>query len=215
MASMALLDLVRPLSVDSNRPMSHLSSRSASSVLLVSSIASSDSYDYYTCTDEMDADQFPFEEVLFFNADLEEFNFPLNAEVDEQPSTVLISSVDVSPVASPSSSPCLPSLFPLTQPLTADQAMQSGEHDFYRLSEWATLVVWDPRLPGTFPPDSNMSILPPWWCNEECHGTFGYPAFTRLHKRLLSRLPAGSLWETLGVMTWREDPFGIRAFLRR
>ncbi len=103
---MASLDLVRPSSVDSDRPMSRLSSRSASSISLVSSITSSDSHDYYTCADEMDSDQFPLEESLFFDTDLEELNFLLNAEANEQPSVVLIYSADTSPAVSPNSSPC-------------------------------------------------------------------------------------------------------------
>ncbi len=102
---MALLDLARPSSVDSDRPMSRLSSHSASSISLVSSIVSSDSDDYYTCIVEMDTDQFPLEEILFFDADLEEPNFSLDAEADEQSSVVLIYSADTSPVASPNPSP--------------------------------------------------------------------------------------------------------------
>ncbi len=120
MAGMASLDLVRPSPVDSDRPMSRLSSRSASSVSLVSSIASSDSHDYYTCVDEMDSDQFLLEESVFFDADLEELNFPLNAEADEQPSVVLIYSADTSPAVSPNSSPCPLLPFSLISPLMVE-----------------------------------------------------------------------------------------------
>ncbi len=113
---------------------------------------------------------------------LEELDFPFDVEAEEQPSTVLIYSANALPDVLSKSPPCPPSSDPLIQPLTADHATQSEERDSLRLSEWATLVVWDPRLPGTFPPDSNTSILPPWWRGEECHGTFGYPAFTGLVK---------------------------------
>ncbi len=179
MASMASLDLARPSSVDSDRPMSHLSSRSASSVSLASSIVSSESDTYYSCTGAMPADLRLLDKSPFSEA---EFNFPLDIEADEQPSTVLIYLAEVSPVASPDLSSCSPLPFPSTQLSIVDCAMQSGEHDFPRLSEWATLVVWDPRLPGAFPPNSNTSILPSWWHNAECLGTFGYPAFMRLQK---------------------------------
>ncbi len=37
------------------------------------------------------------------------------------------------------------------------------------------MVVWDPRLTGSFPPESRTLILPPWWRSEECEGTFGSP----------------------------------------
>ncbi len=173
MASMALFDFARPSLVDSDRPMSHSSTCSASSHSLISSIASSDLEDYYSCADDMAAELDEFSEEL---------NFLLDVEAEEQPSTVFIYSANASPDASSNSSPCPPSSVPLIQPLTADHAMQSEERDFFRLSEWATMVVWDPHLPGTFPLDSNTSILPPWWRGEECHGTFGYPAFTRLSK---------------------------------
>ncbi len=177
MADMALPDLVRPSSVDSDRPLSRTSSHPASSISLMSSVAFSDSDDYFTCADEMGTVQSPLEESLFFNDDLEEPRFPLNADADELPSTVFIYSADLSLVASPNLSPCslpLPSLIP---PLTVDQATQSGKHDFRCPCEWATLVVWDHSLPGAFPPDSSTSILPLWWHNVECHGTFGYPTF--------------------------------------
>ncbi len=164
-----------------SRPSSHL----ASSISLVSSAPSSGSDNYYTCTDEMDANQFPSEEFPSLDADSEAPDSPLDAEADEleQPSVVLIYSADTSPVASLNPSPCpLPSLPSLISPPNVDHAMQTGEHDFRRYREWATLVVWDPHLPGAFSPDSSTSILPPWWRGEECHGTFGYPAFMHLPK---------------------------------
>ncbi len=122
--------------------MSLVSSRSASSVSLMSSITSSDS-DYRSCIDEMATEESSSDEFLFDEADLEELGIPLEtemneadleesvipleAEVDDQPSTVLIySTVATSPIL------FLPSLPPLSVilPETADRAVQSGEHDF-------------------------------------------------------------------------------------
>ncbi len=183
MTDLALPDLPRPSSVDSDHPISPLSSRSASSISLASSVLSAGSDNY--CTAEMDANPSPSEETPFLDANSEVLDSSLDAEADEleQPSVVLIFSTDTSPAASPESSPCpsppLPFLIP---PSIIDHDMQTDEHDPRRNHEWATLVAWDPRLPGTFSPNSSTSILPPWWRGEECLGTFGYPAFTRLIK---------------------------------
>ncbi len=176
MASMASLDFAHPSSVDSDHPMSRLSSRSASSISLISSVVSSDLDDYYSCAEEMAADQ------RLLHGSREELDLSSDAEADQQPSTVFIHSIGTSPVATPDLSHCPLSPLPLILPSTADCATQSDEHNFSCPCEWATLVVWGPRLSGTFPPDSNTYILPPWWRGEECHGTFGYPAFTGLPK---------------------------------
>ncbi len=42
-------------------------------------IASSDSNDHYSCIDEMATDEYPLEETLFNEADLEELNIPLES----------------------------------------------------------------------------------------------------------------------------------------
>ncbi len=122
--------------------MSRLSSHSASSISLISSIASSDLDDYYSCAEEMAADQH------LLDGSREEFNLSLDAEADQQPTTVFIYSVGTSPVVMPDPFYCPLLPLPLILPSTTDQATQSGEHDFYHPSEWATLVTWDPRLPG-------------------------------------------------------------------
>ncbi len=123
---MASLDPIRPSSVDSDHPLSLFSSHSASSISLVSSILS-DSDDYCTCADEMDTAQLSLEESLFFDAELEEPLFSLNADADEQPSIVLICSADSSPVASPNLSPCLSPPFPLILPPTVVSALESNK----------------------------------------------------------------------------------------
>ncbi len=180
MASVAPFDFARPSSVDSDCPLSHCSSHPASSVLLMSSIASSDC-DYHSCIDEMATEESLSDEFLFDKADLEELGvlpetetneadleesvIPLEVEVDDQPSTILIySTVATSPLLF--SSPLPPLSVTLSE--TADQAVQSGEHDFSRPTGGTTIVVWDPRLPNSFPPISHTSILPPWWRSEEC-----------------------------------------------
>ncbi len=132
---------VRPSSIDSDRPMSLASSRSASSDLLVSLNASSDS-DYHSCIDEMASETSPSDEFLFNEADLKELSIPLEtemdeadlqgsiipleAEIDDYPSTVIIySTVTSSPILFLSSPPPLSFVLPET----TDQAVQSGEHE--------------------------------------------------------------------------------------
>ncbi len=104
MASVALSDLARPSSVDSDHPLSRCSSHTASSVSLMSSIASSDG-DYHLCIDEMASEESSSDEFLFVKADLKELGIssetemnevdlaesinPLEAEVDDQLSTGL------------------------------------------------------------------------------------------------------------------------------
>ncbi|MCP4604886.1 MAG: hypothetical protein GY847_30925, partial [Proteobacteria bacterium] len=166
-----------PLSTDSERPASSLtSSRSASSLSIVSSVDD----DYFSCLDDNNsAASSPFEEIFFSDAELPEACFPTgddNYDADEFPTTVLIYSLSSSPVASPSFSP------QPFKPSLVDQATQSSEDDIQRLSEWATVVNWDPRVPDSFPPGLQTCILPPWWRSDECHGTFGYPAYARLEK---------------------------------
>ncbi len=199
MAGVALFDFVRPSSVDSDCPLSHCSSHSASSVSLMSMISSFDG-DYHSCIDEMASEESSSDEFLFDEADLEELGImpetemnkadlgesvvPLEAEVDDQPSTILIySTVAMSPLLFSSPLPPLS----VTLPETADQAVQSGEHDFLRWTGSATIVVWDPRLPNSFPPTCRTSILPPWWQSEECVGTFGFPAYQQLSKEFAAR----------------------------
>ncbi len=60
---------IRPSSIDSDHPMSLASSHFASSDLLVSSNASSDS-DYRSCVDELDSETAPPDDLLFDEADL-------------------------------------------------------------------------------------------------------------------------------------------------
>ncbi len=122
MASMASFDFTRPSSVDSDRPMSHSSSRSASSLSLVSSVVSSDLEDYFSCTDDMATE---------LDESSEELNFPSDDEAEEQPSTVLIYSGSASPDASSKSPLCPPSSDSLIQPLTTDRATQSDERDVH------------------------------------------------------------------------------------
>ncbi len=138
--------------------MSHLFNCSASSVLLVSMITSSESDDYYSCVDEMTTDQYLPEETLFNEADLEELNIPLEAEADDPPSAVLIYFVTTSLITLPN--PPLCSLPPLSFifPSTVEQAVQSSKHDFRQLSGGVMTVVWDHRLPGTFPTPADL----PW-----------------------------------------------------
>ncbi len=219
---MALFDFTQPSSVDSDHPMSHLSSHSASSVSLASTITSSDSDDYYSCINEMATDESLPEETLFNEADLEELNIPLEAEADDQPSTILIYSIATSPIASLNPSPCPLTPLSFISPLTVEQAIQSGEHDFLRPSRGTTIVVWDPRLPGNFQPESHTSTLPPWWRSDECLGTFGFPAYKQLQDPVLyaSRFAMGDpqsddmegrdVWdltapETLPECMWRVN----------
>ncbi len=132
---------VRPSSIDSDCLMSLASSHSASSDSLVSSNASSDS-DYHSCIDKMASETSLSDEFLFDKADLKELGIsletemnevglqesaiPLEAEVDDYPSTVLLySTVASSPILFPSPLPPLPFTFLGT----ADQAVQSGEHE--------------------------------------------------------------------------------------
>ncbi len=181
--------LARSTSVDSDHPLSHCSSRPASSVSLMSLTASSKD-DYCSCFDEMVSDEASSDEFLFDEADLKEhgispetemneldpgvFIHPLEVESDDQPSTVLIySTVTMLPLLFSSPLPPL-SVIP---PETIDQAVQSGEHDFLRRTRNATIVVWDPRLPNSFPPTCRTLILPPWWRSDQCVGTFGFPAY--------------------------------------
>ncbi len=112
------------------------------------------------------------DELLSNGSELEEPVFSL--EDDNQPSTVLIFSISPSPIPSPL--PPLPFIF-LTM---AEQSVQSDEHEPNRPSDGVTLVVWDPRLPGSFPPVSCMSILPAWWHSRACYGTFGEAAYMKL-----------------------------------
>ncbi len=127
---MAKFDYVQPSSVDSDHPMSLVSSHSASSVSLMSLISSSNSNSgYRSCIDEMAADETSSDEYFIAEAGLEEpspeeLDVPLEVEVDDQPSTVLIYSVATMP--NPSPLPLLSSIFPET----VDQAVQSGEHAF-------------------------------------------------------------------------------------
>ncbi len=108
---------------------------------------------------------------LFNDADLNELGISSETEVNEvdtptkdefsdQSSTILIySTVATSPLLSSSS------LLPLSviSLETTDQAVQSSECDFERSIGTAMIVVWDPRLPNSFPPTCRTSILPPWW----------------------------------------------------
>ncbi len=164
--------------------MSRLSRRSASSVSLASMIPSSNSDDYYSCADETALNDLLFEETLYNEIDLEELSVLQETDIDDQPSIVLIYSIATSPIVSPNLSLCPLLSLPFIPPSTIERAVQMEEHDFYRLREWATIVGWDPRLPGTFPLESPTSILPPWWRSEECLGTFGFPAYQRLSKEL-------------------------------
>ncbi len=142
MAGVTSSDLIRPSSVDSDHPLSRCSSRIASSVSLMSSIASSND-DYRSCIDEMASEETLPDEFLFDEADLKELGIspeiemnkvdpetsihPLEAESDDQPSTILIySTVATSPLLFTSPLPPLSVILPET----ADQAVQSGEHDF-------------------------------------------------------------------------------------
>ncbi len=96
----------------------------------------------------MDSISSPFEETLFFNADLPETCLPLgdDDDTDEPPTTVIIYSVHLLPAASPCFPPQLPN------PSSIDQATQSSEDDLFRPSEWATLVGWDPNISPVFMP---------------------------------------------------------------
>ncbi len=159
---MAESAFVRPSFINSDHPMSLASSHFASSDSLVSSNASSDS-DYHSCIDEMASETSLFDEFLFDQADLRELGIssetemnkvdpqesaiPLEAEVDDYPSTVLLySTVASSPILFPSTLPLLPLIFLET----TDQAVQSGEHELSRPIGSSTLVVWDPRLSNSF-----------------------------------------------------------------
>ncbi len=67
MASMAQFDSIRPSSVDSDPPMSPLSSRSASSI----SLASMSDSDYQSCVNEMPTKELPLDDFSVDNADSE------------------------------------------------------------------------------------------------------------------------------------------------
>ncbi len=189
MANLALPGPARPSSVDSDRdsdrPLSRLSNRSTSSLSLVSSVSSSGSENYCLCTDEMDANPSHFEETSLPEVEPEVSSPPLDADAvtdeHEQSSVVLIYSINSSPIATPVSSPCPSPPLPFAVSSSdVDCDTQTDEHDPCRDHGQATLVVWDPRLSGIIPSSSKTSILPPWWRGDECLGTFGFPAFTRL-----------------------------------
>ncbi len=204
---MAQFGSVRPSSVDSNPPMSPLSSRSASSV----SLASLSDSDYQSCVDEMPTEELPLDDFSVDNVDSEEFEIPLEAETGNQPSIVLIHSIATLPVPSPL--PPLPFIFCLT----VEQAIQSGEHDPSRPSGGATIVIWDPRLSGSFPPVSRTSILLPWWRSDTCLGTFGFPTYKQLDDtaafggRFLDRDPQSDDME--GMDVW--DPTALEMLPER
>ncbi len=86
----------------------------------MSSIISSDSAsDYLLCFDEMPTEEQPSKEILSDGPEQEESEIPL--EADDQPSTVLIYSIHSSPIPLP--------LPPLLLPMTAEQSVQSDEHE--------------------------------------------------------------------------------------
>ncbi len=124
----------------------------------------------------MPTKEFPPDDFSVDNADSEELEIPLEAEADDQPSTVLIYSIAMSPILSPLPMPPLSFIYPTT----AEQSIQSDEHDFLRPRGGATIVIWDPRLAGSFPPISCMSILLLCWRSDVCLGTFGFPTYKQL-----------------------------------
>ncbi len=112
------------------------------------------------------------DELLLNGSELEEPEIQL--EGDNQPSTIQIFFVSSSPIPSPL--PPLPFIFPTT----GEQSVQSDEHEPNHPSDDAMLVVWDLRLPGSFPPASHTSILLAWWCSKACYGTFSAAAYVKL-----------------------------------
>ncbi len=187
MANITLSELARPSSVDSNRSFSSCSSLTISSVSSVSSTASAED-DYCSCVEELDSDEVSSDEFLFNEDDLNELGISSETEVndddtptkdelgDQSLTTLSYSTVATSPLLS------LPflSLYSVISLETTDRAVQSSECDFQRSIGTATIVVWDPRLPNSFPPTCRTSILPPWWRSERCIGTFGFPAYQQL-----------------------------------
>ncbi len=195
----------------------------------MASVVSSED-DYHSCIDEMDAGEVSPDESLFDKADQNEPGIsPENeaneeAESDDQPSTVPIYSVVApSPLLFSSSPP------PLTVILTetADQAVQSGEHDFERRTGTATIVVWDPLLPNSFPPTCRTSILPPWWRSEKCVGTFGFPAYQQLIGEVAAAarfdkgdpqsddMEGGDVWDSSVTETLRQRMRRLNYICRR
>ncbi len=155
---------------DSTRLLSRMSTCSASTVLLVSSVVSDS--EYQSCLNEMPSEMELSIEFLSDGSELEEPKLPL--EDDNWPSTVQIYSIPLTP-----SSSLLP-LLPFFFLCSIDQSVQSNEHKLVRPRDGATLVIWDPKLPGSFPPASCSSILPAWWHSTECYGTFGEAAYMNL-----------------------------------
>ncbi len=100
--------------------MSCLSSHLASSVSLASTFASSNSDDFYSCDDEMATDEYPPEQIPSSEANLEELNFPLEADAEDQPFTVLIHSAVTSLIASPNPFLSSPPPLPLVSSLTIE-----------------------------------------------------------------------------------------------
>ncbi len=64
--------------------------------------------------------------------------------------------------------------------MTAEQSVQSNEHEPTHPREGATIVIWDPRLPGSFPPASRTSILLAWWHSKACYCTYGVTTYMKL-----------------------------------
>ncbi len=150
-----------------------MSSQSASSISLVSSVTSSDS-DYHSCLEEMSNELESPSELLSIGLESEESMLPL--ENDDWPSIAQIYSIPSSP--SPSTSPLL--LLPFFFPCSVDQSIQSDEHEPNHPRDGTTLVVWDPKLPGSFPLACRTSILPAWWHSTECYSTFGEATYMKL-----------------------------------
>ncbi|MCP4603324.1 MAG: hypothetical protein GY847_22875 [Proteobacteria bacterium] len=131
--------------------MSRLFNYLASSILLVSTIASSHFDDYYLCADETATEEYSLEEILFNEADLEELDIPLEAEADDHPSIVLICFVTMLFTVSLNLLLCLlPLLFFIFLSIV-EQAILSSKPDFCRFSGGAMIDVWDPSAPKTLP----------------------------------------------------------------
>ncbi len=120
----------------------------------------------------MPTEEQPSDELVPNGTELEELEILL--EADDQPSTVQIFSIPSSPNPSPLQ------LLPFIFPTTAGQSIQSDEHEPTRPRKGVTLVIWDPRLPGSFLPASHTSILLAWWHSQACYGTFGAATYRRL-----------------------------------
>ncbi len=148
-------------------------SQTASSISLISFVTSSDS-DYHSCLEEMSDKLESSSELPSIGLESEESMLLL--ENDDWPSIVQIYSIPSS--ASPSASPLPP--LPFFFLCSVDQSVQSDEHEPNHLRDGATLVVWDPKLRGSFPPASHMSILPAWWRSTKCYSTFGEATYMKL-----------------------------------